>query len=200
VSRRADRGQPQAGSGQGFGGQVFSIGHSTRAIEELIAMLADARITCLVDVRAIPRSRRHPQFNSDQLARSLSEAGIEYHHIPSLGGRRSAPAGFVSRNTLWRVAAFRNYADYAETPAFADALAELERLARNRLTAYMCAEAVWWRCHRRLITDYLLVRGWDVIHLLALGHQEAASLTPGAVAHADSTIEYAANSAQPRLI
>jgi len=191
VSRRADRAKPHV---------VFSIGHSTRAIEELIAVLADADITCLVDVRAIPRSRRHPHFNSDQLARSLSEAGIEYHHVPSLGGRRSARKGVASRNTLWRVAAFRNYADYAETPAFAEALAELERLARERPTAYMCAEAVWWRCHRRLITDYLLARGWDVIHLLAPGQQESASLTPGAVVHDDGTIEYAANSAQPRLI
>jgi uncharacterized protein (DUF488 family) len=179
---------------------VFSIGHSTRAIEEVIAMLGEADITRLVDVRAIPRSKRHPQFNSDQLARSLNGAGIEYHHLPSLGGRRSTRNGIVSRNTLWRVAAFRNYADYAETPAFAEALAELERLARERPTAYMCAEAVWWRCHRRLITDYLLVRGWDVAHLLAPGQKEPASLTPGAVAHDDGTIEYAANSAQPRLI
>lgn len=163
-------------------------------------MLRDAGITCLVDVRAIPRSRRHPQFNSDHLARSLSEAGIEYHHNPSLGGRRSARKGVASRNTLWRVAAFRNYADYAETATFAEALSELERLARDHSTAYMCAEAVWWRCHRRLITDYLLVRGWHVIHLLAPGQQEPASLTPGAVPHDDGTIEYAPSAAQPRLI
>jgi uncharacterized protein (DUF488 family) len=179
---------------------VFSIGHSTRTIEELIAMLADAGVACLADVRRIPMSRRHPHFNSDRLARSLSDAGIAYHHLPALGGRRSAHKDTVSRNTLWRVAAFRHYADYAETPTFAEGLGELERLAQAQPTAYMCAEAVWWRCHRRLITDYLLVRGWDVIHLLAPGQQEAASLTPGAVVHSDGTIEYPANAAQPRLI
>ena len=163
-------------------------------------MLVEAGVTGLADVRLIPRSRRHPQFNSDALARSLAEAGIAYHHLPSLGGRRSARKGAVSRNTLWRVDAFRNYADYAETPTFAQGLDELERLGRERPTAYMCAEAVWWRCHRRLITDYLLVRGWDVVHLLSPGHQESASLTPGAVLHTDGTIEYPANAAQARLI
>jgi uncharacterized protein (DUF488 family) len=154
----------------------------------------------VADVRAIPRSARHPQFNSDQLARSLGDVGIDYRHLPGLGGRRRRPAAGVSRHALWRVEAFRNYADYAETPAFATALDELQRLAQERPTAYMCAEAVWWRCHRRLITDYLLARGWDVVHLLAPGHQEPASLTPGAVVQSDGTIEYPANSAQPRLL
>jgi uncharacterized protein (DUF488 family) len=179
---------------------AFSVGHSTRAIDELIAMLADAGVTRVADVRLIPRSRRHPHFNGDQLAVSLARAGIDYHHLPSLGGRRSARKDAVSRNALWRVDAFRNYADYAETPAFAEALATLAHLARERPTAFMCAEAVWWRCHRRLITDYLLVRGWDVVHILGLGQHEPASLTPGAVVQSDGTIEYPANSAQPRLI
>lgn len=179
---------------------IFSVGHSTRTIEELIAILADAGVTRVADVRAIPRSKRHPQFGSDQLARSLPAAGIDYRHLPALGGRRGAPKGAASRNTLWRVEAFRNYADYAGTPAFASALSELEALARERRTAYMCAEAVWWRCHRRLITDYLLVRGWHVVHLLGVGQQEPASLTPGAVPQADGTIEYPANAAQPRLL
>jgi uncharacterized protein (DUF488 family) len=200
-SRRADRAQAQViRLRRESGGQVYSIGHSTRAIEELIAMLADAGVTRVADVRLIPRSRRHPHFNSDQAAASLAEAGIDYHHLPSLGGRRSARKDAVSRNTLWRVDAFRHYADYAETPAFAEALGALERLARERPTAYMCAEAVWWRCHRRLITDYLLVRGWDVVHLLAPGQQEIASLTRGAVVQSDGTIEYSSNSQQPRLI
>jgi uncharacterized protein (DUF488 family) len=190
-SRRADRAQAQV---------VFSVGHSTRTIEELIAMLANAGVTRVADVRAIPRSKRHPQFGSVQLARSLSEAAIDYHHLPSLGGRRSARKGVASRNTLWRVEAFKNYADYAETPAFAEALGALERLARERSTAYMCAEAVWWRCHRRLITDYLLARGWHVVHILGLGQHEPASLTPGAVVQTDGTVEYPANSEQPRLI
>jgi uncharacterized protein (DUF488 family) len=179
---------------------IFSIGHSTRAIEALIAILTGVGVAAVADVRLIPRSRRYPHFNDDRLARSLGDAGIDYHHLPALGGRRSARKGGASRNTLWRVEAFRNYADYAETPAFAEALAALERLARERPIAYMCAEAVWWRCHRRLITDYLLVRGWDVVHLLAPGQKEPASLTPGAVVHDDGTIEYAATSPQPRLI
>jgi uncharacterized protein (DUF488 family) len=179
---------------------IYSVGHSTRPVDELIAILVDAGVTCIADVRLIPRSRRHPQFNSDALAGSLAAAGIAYRHLLSLGGRRSARRGVVSRNTLWRVEAFRNYADYAETPAFAEGLEELEGLGRQRPTAYMCAEAVWWRCHRRLITDYLLARGWDVVHLLSPGQQESASLTPGAVLHNDGTIEYPANAAQARLI
>ncbi len=202
-SRRVDRAReaPLVQRSQGTGGQVFSVGHSTRPADEFIAILLKAGVTRVVDVRAIPRSARHPQFNGDQLARSLGDVGIDYHHLPGLGGRRRRqPARGVSRHTLWRVEAFRNYADYAETPAFAAALAELQRLARERPTAYMCAEAVWWRCHRRLITDYLLARGWDVIHLLALGHQEPASLTPGAIVEQGGTIEYAAISDQPRLL
>ena len=201
-SRRADRAReaPLVHLRRSSGGQVFSVGHSTRAADEFIAILQEAGVTRVADVRAIPRSARHPQFNGDQLARSLGDAGIDYHHLPDLGGRRRRPAQGASRHTLWRVEAFRNYADYAETPAFAAALAELQRLARERPTAYMCAEAVWWRCHRRLITDYLLTRGWDVIHLLAPGHQEPASLTPGARVEQDGTIEYAAISDQPRLL
>jgi len=187
-------------TGPGDRERIFSIGHSTRSIDELIAVLAETGVTRVADVRAIPRSKRHPQFGIDQLGQSLPAAGIDYRHLPALGGRRGKPKDAVSRNTLWRVEAFRNYADYAETPSFAAALSELERLARERPTAYMCAEAVWWRCHRRLITDYLLVRGWDVIHLLGIGHQEPASLTPGAVPQPDGTIEYPANAAQPRLI
>jgi uncharacterized protein (DUF488 family) len=179
---------------------IFSVGHSTRSIDEFLAILQEADVSRIADVRAFPRSRRHPQFNGDELGRSLSEIGADYRHLPLLGGRRSARKVGGSRNTLWRVEAFRNYADYAETPAFADALAELERLARERPTAYMCAEAVWWRCHRRLITDYLLARRWHVVHLLAPGHREAGSLTPGAVVHEDGTIEYPAHAAQPRLI
>lgn len=171
---------------------MYSIGHSTRTTAELIAMLRDAGVTRLVDVRAFPRSARHPHFNSDRLALSLAGVNIDYRHIKSLGGRRR-PSKEASRNTLWRVEAFRNYADYAETPEFTAGLAELERLARERPTSYMCAEAVWWRCHRRLITDYLLARGWQVIHLLAPGHEEPAALTPGAIVGADGTIEYPPN-------
>jgi uncharacterized protein (DUF488 family) len=179
---------------------IFSVGHSTRAFDEFVEILLEAGVTRLTDVRAIPRSRRHPHFNRDRLAESLAERGIDYHHLPGLGGRRRREKAGASRNTLWKVEAFRNYADYAETTAFAAALGELERLARERPAAYMCAEAVWWRCHRRLITDYLLARGWEVIHLLGPRQHESASLTPGAIVQRDGTIEYRANSEQPRLM
>ena len=169
---------------------IYTIGHSTRTIDELIAILAEAGVTRVVDVRAFPMSRRHPHFNKDALSVSLPSAGIDYRHLPALGGRRGAKKGMRSRNTLWRVEAFRNYADYAETAAFRDAIATLETLARERATAFMCAEALWWQCHRRLIADYLLTRAWTVTHLMARGERQAATLTPGAVAQADGTIWY----------
>jgi uncharacterized protein (DUF488 family) len=171
-------------------GVLYTIGHSTRALPELIGMLQDAGVTRLADVRRIPRSRRHPQFNTETLPRDLEAAGVDYIHMPALGGRRSARRGPPSRHTLWRVEAFRNYADYAETPAFQAGLAELARLATERPTAIMCAEAVWWQCHRRLITDYMLTRGWDVVHLMSPGQRQQAVLTPGAVPQRDGTIAY----------
>ena len=171
-------------------GILYTIGHSTRPLAELIGMLTDAGVTRLADVRYIPRSGRHPQFNIDTLPAALAESGIDYRHLPALGGRRGARQDRPSRNTLWRVQAFRNYADYAETPAFRAGLAELERLATDRTTAIMCAEAVWWRCHRRLVTDYMLTRGWEVIHVMTPGKQEPASLTDGAMPQPDGTIAY----------
>jgi uncharacterized protein (DUF488 family) len=176
---------------------VYTIGHSTRSTEEFLAILRDAAVTCVVDVRRFPASRRHPQFNRDALAAALALAGIDYHHMPALGGRRGTKTG-PSRNGLWKVDAFRNYADYAETAAFGSALDELEALARERATAFMCAEAVWWQCHRRLIADYLLARGWRVVHLLAPGQRQDGVLTPGAVPQADGTIWYPAT--QPGLL
>jgi len=169
---------------------LYTIRHSTRPLDELIGMLADAGVTRLADVRFIPRSGRHPQFNIDTMPAALAGEAIDYRHLPALGGRRGARKDGPSRNTLWRVQAFRNYADYAETPAFQAGLAELERLATERTTAIMCAEAVWWRCHRRLVTDYLLARGWEVIHLMAPGKQEPAVLTDGAIPQLDGTIMY----------
>jgi uncharacterized protein (DUF488 family) len=177
---------------------VFTIGHSTRPLDELVGILHDAGVTRIVDVRAFPMSRRHPQFNRDALSVSLPAAGIDYRHLPALGGRRGAKKTGPSRNGLWKVEAFRNYADYAETPAFSAALDELEALARQRPTAYMCAEALWWQCHRRLITDYLLTRGWTVIHLLGPGQRQNAALTPGAVPQQDGTVWYPAP--QPGLL
>jgi uncharacterized protein (DUF488 family) len=142
---------------------VYTIGHSTRSAEELLALLSEAGVQLLADVRAFPSSRRHPQFNRDALASWLRQAGIEYAHMPGLGGRRTPAEG--SRNTGWRERAFQGYADYMRSQEFKQALAELETVARESPTAIMCAEAVWWRCHRRLIADALLVRGWQVEHL-----------------------------------
>ena len=169
---------------------VYTIGHSTRPLEVFTTLLRDAGVTRVVDVRAFPMSRRHPQFNKDALTVTLPAAGLDYRHMPALGGRRHRQKGGPSRNGLWKVEAFRNYADYAETPVFASAIAELEGLAREQSTAYMCAEAVWWQCHRRLITDYMLARGWTVVHILAAGQQQRASMTAGALVHGDGTIEY----------
>jgi uncharacterized protein (DUF488 family) len=171
---------------------VYTIGHSTRSIEELIAILDAAGVRRIADVRAFPMSRRHPQFNTDALAVSLPAAGIDYVHLPALGGRRRARKTGRSRNGLWRVDAFRHYADYAETPEFGEAIAHLETLARERPTAYMCAEALWWQCHRRLITDYMIARGWSVVHLLGAGEQQAGVLTPGAIVQPDGTVAYPA--------
>jgi uncharacterized protein (DUF488 family) len=177
---------------------VYTIGHSTRSLEELTTLLSGADVTRVVDVRAFPMSRRHPQFNKDALAMTLPAAGLDYRHLPALGGRRHRQKGARSRNGLWKVDAFRNYADYAETAAFQSAITELEALARDQVTAFMCAEAVWWQCHRRLIADYMLARGWTVVHILGTGQQQPASLTEGAVVHGDGTIEYPPP--QPRLL
>lgn len=177
---------------------VYTVGHSTRAIEDFVQLISGAGITRIADVRAFPVSRRHPQFNRDAFAASLAEAGIDYRHLPALGGRRRPRPGHRSRNGLWRVDAFRNYADYAESPEFAVALDELETLARERPTAFMCAEAVWWQCHRRLIADYMLARGWRVIHVIAPDNIKDAELTPGAVVHDDRTLSYPAS--QPGLL
>ena len=169
---------------------VHTVGHSTRSLGELVAMLRAAGVSRLIDVRRIPRSRTNPQFDAGVLAAGLADAGIDYHHVAALGGRRTRGSGAVSPNTGWRHPAFRAYADYAATPAFRDGLAALEALAHERPAAIMCAEAVWWRCHRRLIADYLIVRGWRVVHLMGAGRAAPASLTPGALPLADGTIAY----------
>jgi uncharacterized protein (DUF488 family) len=142
---------------------IYTVGHSTRSAEELLALLREPGVELLADVRAFPSSRRHPQFNRDALAAGLEAAGIDYRHIPGLGGRRSPLPG--SPNGGWREVAFQGYADHMRSHEFQDALAGLEEAALVSPTAIMCAEAVWWRCHRRLIADALIVRGWRVEHL-----------------------------------
>ena len=171
---------------------VYTIGHSTRSVEELIALLREAGVAALADVRSVPRSRTNPQFNADTLPAVLAEAGIAYRHMKGLGGLRRASRDGTSPNTMWRREGFRAYADYAMTPDFRAALQELQALARETPTAVMCAEAVWWRCHRRIIADYLLAGGWEVRHILGPSQMEAASLTPGAVVGGDGTLTYPA--------
>jgi uncharacterized protein (DUF488 family) len=170
---------------------IFTIGHSTRTAEELIALLREAGVDLLVDVRTVPRSRFNPQFNTDVLPHTLAEAGIRYLHMPALGGLRHRPRDAPpSPNGLWRNEAFQAYADYAMTPPFRIALDELRGLARDHVPAIMCAEAVWWQCHRRIVADYLLTAGGDVRHIMAPGKIEPASLTPGAGPRPDGTIVY----------
>jgi len=172
---------------------VYTIGHSTRSSDELLGLLEAAGIEVLVDVRRMPGSRRLPQFDSAMLGRSLSDRGMDYCWISQLGGRRRPPS--ASRNTGWRHAAFRAYADHMDTEEFAEGLFELLMLARGRTTAVMCAEVLWWRCHRRLIADGLVVLGLNVVHILAADKQEVHRLAPPArlvgceLSYAESTEE-----------
>ena len=172
---------------------IHTIGHSTRSQEALVALLQEAGVELLIDVRSFPRSRHNPQFDAETLAAALGRAGIGYEHLKSLGGRRGPQKGDApSANTAWREPGFRNYADYALTPAFRAGLADLRAAARARPTAIMCAEAVWWRCHRRIIADYLLAAGEEVVHILGPGTSEPARLSPDAVPQPDGTVHYPA--------
>ncbi len=142
---------------------ICTIGHSTRSIEELVRILRAHGVERLADVRTIPRSRRVPQFNAEALPKTLAAAGIEYVHLKQLGGLRRPRKD--SRNLAWRNDSFRGYADYMETPEFEAALGDLLRLAGEKRTAIMCAEAVYWRCHRSLLADALLCRDVPVLHI-----------------------------------
>ena len=144
---------------------IYTIGHSTRTAEEFLELLTAYGIRQLADVRTIPRSRRHPQFSSDALESFLAANGIMYRHFPGLGGLRKPKPD--SGNTAWRSEGFRGYADYMQTAQFREALDDLERFAAVATTAAMCAEAVWWQCHRRLLSDALLVRDVPVRHILS---------------------------------
>lgn len=173
-------------------GTIYTIGHSTRTIEQLMALLAEHGVRVLVDVRRFPGSRRHPQFGSAALAASLAEHGIQYVHAEALGGRRSGEAGAASPNTTWRNDAFRAYADYMATAPFRAALARLMETGAERTTAIMCAEAVPWRCHRRLITDALLARGVPVADITGPGAASPARLSEHAVVRDDGSVIYPA--------
>jgi uncharacterized protein (DUF488 family) len=168
-------------------GQILTVGHSTHSFEEFLDLLERHRVGCLADVRIMPGSRRLPHFAGETLARALPEAGIAYLHMKELGGRRKPLA--VSPNTGWRVAGFRGYADHMQTDRFRTALEALMARARTCRTAIMCAEALWWRCHRRLISDALLVRGWEVLHIGSDGSLAQHELTPFAVVES-GTLSY----------
>lgn len=155
--------------------EIFTIGHSTRTLDELVKMLTSFSIELLVDIRSFPGSRKFPQFNKENLEATIPLYGIEYLHMRDLGGRRKALP--VSHNMGWRLAAFRGYADYMETPSFLQAIKKLEKLATKKRVAYMCSEAVWWRCHRSLVSDYLKLKGWKVMHIMAIGKAEVHPYT-----------------------
>ncbi len=173
--------------------RIHTIGHSTRAQGALIGLLTEAGVELLVDVRSYPRSRRNPQFDAEALAAALVQAGIGYAQLKALGGKRGSQKGDApSPNTAWREPGFRNYADYALTPAFRAGLADLRGLARARPTAIMCAEGHWSQCHRRIITDYLLAAGAEVVHILGPGASEPARLSPHAAPQPDGSLHYPA--------
>lgn len=173
-----------------FPSVIYTLGHSTRPIDELLALLSEHGIEALVDIRRFPGSRRYPQYGREPLAAALEAAGIAYRHEGDLGGRR--PAAPDSPNTYWRNAGFRGYADYL---ASSEARAALERLAAEgavHRVAVMCAEAVPWRCHRQIVADALVARGVDVLHILAPGRSERHLLNSNARALPDGRLIYPA--------
>ncbi len=169
----------------------FTIGHSTRSLEEFIALLIGAGVTHLVDVRTVPRSRTNPQFDRATLPDALSPFGMTYAHAADLGGLRGKSRETPPElNGFWINESFHNYADYALTAPFAAALAHLVETGRQRVSAVMCAEAVWWRCHRRIIADYLIARNEAVFHIMGAGEPEIARLTSGAEVRPDLSVVY----------
>lgn len=172
--------------------RIWTIGHSTRTIDKFISLLQEHGIKLLIDVRSLPGSKRYPQFNKEALAVSLGKSGIRYEHWPELGGRRKARV--ESRNTAWRNESFRGYADYMETEEFHAGMERLLQIAADTgATAIMCAEAVWWRCHRSLISDYLKADGIDVMHILDANKTEPHPYT-SAARIVNGKLSYAAES------
>lgn len=159
----------------------FTIGHSTRSVAELVDLLRESGIQALVDIRTVPRSRTNPQFNREVLPSSLAPEGIAYEHVAELGGLRGKQRALeASPNLFWANTSFRNYADYALSDTSSAGLARLLEIGGAKPTAVMCAEAVWWRCHRRIVADYLIVAGCRVFHILGAGSVQPAALTPAA--------------------
>lgn len=150
--------------------RIWSIGHGARTLDDFLAILADADIRAVADIRTFPASRRHPHFAREPLTAQLAKTSISYEHVPELGGRRRETN--PSPHTAIKVAGFRAYADHMATPDFAAGDARLRAMAEETRTAYMCAETLWWQCHRRLLSDRLTADGWEVIHLLGSGKAE----------------------------
>jgi uncharacterized protein (DUF488 family) len=173
---------------------LWTIGHSTRTIDEFVQLLKANRIQALADVRRFPGSRRLPHFNQEPFAAALSDAGIEYAHFPELGGRRRARPD--SPNTAWRNEAFRAYADHLATDEFREGMERLLELARRKRTAIMCAEALWWQCHRGLIADVLKAAGHEVIHILGANKTELHPFTSAAQI-VNGKLSYAAHETAP---
>jgi uncharacterized protein (DUF488 family) len=177
----------------------FTIGHSNRSLEAFVALLRAADVALVADIRKLPGSRANPQFDAGPLCEALSQVQVGYEHIAALGGRRGRTQDAAQGlNGLWTNTSFRNYADYALTEPFRAGLRRLLDAGRGRRCAMMCAEAVWWRCHRRIVADYLLARGETVFHILGDGRVEPARLTPGAAAQPDGTVLYPAPEAAQR--
>ncbi|MDE3184382.1 MAG: DUF488 domain-containing protein [Bacteroidota bacterium] len=149
---------------------IWTIGHSTRTLEEFVNLLHSFEIETVADIRSFPGSRKFPHFNKEVLEISLPANGIEYVHLKKLGGRRKGNRD--SKNTSWRHIAFRSYADYMETTDFEEGIKDLEEIAAKKRVAYMCSEAVWWRCHRSMVSDYLKNRGWKVWHIMGVKKEE----------------------------
>ncbi|HMR17876.1 MAG TPA: DUF488 domain-containing protein [Sphingobacterium sp.] len=149
---------------------VYTIGHSTHSLNNFMAMLHAFGVKTLADIRRLPGSRKFPQFDKENLEISLKEHGIAYIYLEELGGRRKVRKD--SKNTGWRNASFRGYADYMETEGFTRGIVKLETIALQSPTVYMCSEAVWWRCHRAMVSDYLKAKGWTVLHIMGIGKAE----------------------------
>ncbi|MCS4304034.1 DUF488 family protein [Chryseobacterium sp. BIGb0232] len=171
---------------------IYTIGHSTRPLEEFLKMLKSFNIEVLADVRRFAGSKRYPWFSKENLEKVLPENNIEYIHFGALGGRRKVQPDSV--NSRWRNESFRGYADYMETEEFTKAIGKLETIARTKTTAFMCSEAVWWSCHRSMISDYLKAKGWDVEHIMNIEKTEEhpytapARISNGKVFYSDASL------------
>ncbi len=170
---------------------IYTIGHSTHSMTDFLDMLRSFDIKVLADIRRLPGSRKFPQFDQENLKLSLAEAGIQYLHLADLGGRRKANKD--SKNNRWNNESFRGYADYMETEEFENAVVKLEQIALEQPTAYMCSEAVWWRCHRSMVSDYLKAKGWKVLHIMATGKVQEHKYTSPARIVDDNVVYFDEN-------